>query len=68
MSLFPEQAARLAALGNAGALTLLLAEMTALSAMMPGLSRSSGDPARASMGHGLPTDAEVEAGFDNMPV
>ncbi|MDP3195758.1 hypothetical protein [Tabrizicola sp.] len=35
---------------------LLLAEMRALAAMLPGE-----DP------H-LPTDAEVEAGFDNMPV
>lgn len=37
-------------------LKLLLAEMRALSALMPGA-----DPR-------LPTDAEIEAGFDNMPV
>jgi hypothetical protein len=37
-------------------LELLLAEMHALSALMPG------EDSR------LPTDAEVEAGFDNMPV
>ena len=34
----------------------LLAEMHALAAMMPGEEAD------------LPTDAEVEAGFDNMPV
>mgnify|MGYP006209464919 CR=1 FL=1 len=38
------------------ALDLLLAEMRALAAMMPG---DAAQPA---------TDAEVEAGFDNMPV
>lgn len=37
-------------------LELLLAEMHALAAMMPGEEVD------------LPTDAEVEAGFDNMPV
>lgn len=37
-------------------LELLLAEMRALAAMIPG------EDSR------LPTDAEVEAGFDNMPV
>jgi hypothetical protein len=37
-------------------LELLLAEMRALAALMPGEDSS------------LPTDAEVEAGFDNMPV
>lgn len=37
-------------------LELLLAEMRALAALMPG------DPAPSA------TDAEVEAGFDNMPV
>ncbi|MBL9051604.1 MAG: hypothetical protein JNK19_15950 [Tabrizicola sp.] len=37
-------------------LELLLAEMRALAALMPGEDSS------------LPTDAEIEAGFDNMPV
>lgn len=37
-------------------LELLLAEMQALVALMPG------------EGSRLPTDAEVEAGFDNMPI
>jgi hypothetical protein len=37
-------------------LTLLLAEMRALAALIPG------EDSR------LPTDAEVEAGFDNMPI
>ena len=37
-------------------LELLLAEMCALAAMMPGEDSRQ------------PTDAEVEAGFDNMPV
>lgn len=37
-------------------LELLLAEMRALAALMPG------EDSR------LPTDAEIEAGFDNMPV
>jgi hypothetical protein len=37
-------------------LELLLAEMRALSVMIPGQDTR------------LPTDAEVEAGFDNMPV
>jgi hypothetical protein len=37
-------------------LELLLAEMRALSALIPG------EDSR------LPTDAEIEAGFDNMPV
>lgn len=37
-------------------LDLLLAEMRALAALMPG------EDSR------LPTDAEIEAGFDNMPV
>lgn len=39
------------------ALSLLLAEMTALSAMIPGLQPQ-----------GLRSEAEVEADFDNMPV
>lgn len=39
------------------ALSLLLAEMTALSAMIPGLHPQA-----------LRTEAEVEADFDNMPV
>lgn len=43
------------ALQNQG-LELLLAEMRALAALMPG------EDAR------LQTDAEVEAGFDNMPI
>lgn len=38
------------------ALELLLAEMRALAALMPGESRHP------------PSDAEIEAGFDNMPV
>jgi len=37
-------------------LELLLAEMRALAALMPGEDSQ------------LPTDAEVEAGFDNMPI
>jgi hypothetical protein len=37
-------------------LELLLAEMRALSVMIPGQDMR------------MPTDAEVEAGFDNMPV
>jgi hypothetical protein len=37
-------------------LDLLLAEMRALAAMIPGVDSS------------LPTDAEVEAGFDKMPI
>lgn len=37
-------------------LELLLAEMRALAALMPGEDSS------------LPTDAEIEAGFDNMPI
>lgn len=37
-------------------IALLLAEMHALAAMLPGEDQH------------LPTDAEVEAGFDNMPV
>jgi hypothetical protein len=37
-------------------LDLLLAEMRALAALLPGEASP------------LPTDAEVEAGFDNMPV
>ena len=56
--LIPEEADLLAAgieLQQQG-LDLLLAEMRALAALMPG------EDSR------LPTDAEVEAGFDNMPV
>lgn len=41
-------------------LDLLLAEMRALTALMPGQDGAAPDP-------GL-TDAEVEASFDNMPV
>lgn len=37
-------------------LKLLLAEMRALAVMMPGM-----DPRQ-------PTDAEIESGFDNMPI
>ncbi|MFN4191935.1 MAG: hypothetical protein ACK4FR_03260 [Tabrizicola sp.] len=37
-------------------LELLLAEMRALTTLMPGENRHQ------------PTDAEIEAGFDNMPV
>lgn len=39
-------------------LALLLAEMKALEAMMPGLAPEAPKP----------TEAEIEAGFDNMPV
>jgi hypothetical protein len=45
---------------QAQALTLLLAEMRALSEALPGAAHAA--PSRAE------TDAEIEADFDNMPV
>jgi hypothetical protein len=49
-------------------LQLLLAEMCALAAVMPG--NPSTDPAQTGAGQhpGTSTDAEIEASFDNMPV
>ena len=44
--------------GQAAGLRLLAAEMQALARMMPGLAAPSA----------LPSDPEVEAEFDNMPV
>jgi hypothetical protein len=55
------RAAEQAVQGNAAALSLLLAEMQALGALMPGLSNPV---PQDEVAH----DAEVEAGFDNMPV
>lgn len=52
-----EQSVRVGAMG----LGLLLAEMQALGALMPGHVPTSEADARAH-------EAEVEAGFDNMPV
>ena len=44
--------------GSRAGLRLLAAEMQALASMMPGLAAPSA----------LPSDPEVEAEFDNMPV
>jgi len=49
--------------GQAAGLRLLAAEMQALARMMPGLTAPSVLPSSA-----LPSDPEVEAEFDNMPV
>ena len=57
-----EDAAAAAAPGSeAPGLSLLRAELEVLSILMPGL-------VAALPGHLPPTEAEVEAGFDNMPV
>lgn len=67
MAELASQAADAAAKGSAAGLALLLAEMNALSQMMPGLGRpaltSADTEAQARR-----VEAEVEAGFDNMPV
>lgn len=56
----------LAASGQTAALNLLLAEMEALRAMLPGTSPEATDQQTeaATRAH----DAEVEADFDNMPI
>lgn len=62
-------AADLAASGQTAAMALLLAEMQALTSMMPGVSahpvrpQTMDEKARA-----LAVEAETEASFDNMPV
>lgn len=62
-------AADLAASGQTAAMALLLAEMQALTSMMPGVSahpvrpQTMDEKARA-----LAAEAETEASFDNMPV
>lgn len=59
-------AADMAAAGQRGAMAVLLAEMQALASLMPGVPVSTdteADEARLRA-----EEAEVEAGFDNMPV
>lgn len=68
MAQLANQAAEAAARGSAACLSLLLAEMNALSQMMPGLGRPAPAPAAESEEQARRVDAEVEAGFDNMPV
>lgn len=64
------QVAQAAALGSTAGLNLLLAEMNALSAMMPGMTaaRPSGCSCEEQEARARAADAEVEASFDNMPV
>jgi hypothetical protein len=45
--------------GQTAGLRILAAEMQALTQLMPGLAHPAGEG---------PTDAEIEAEFDNMPV
>lgn len=57
--------------GQAAGLKLLAAEMQALSHMLP--TMAGGTEAAAPAGEAAtkpegPTDAEIEAGFDNMPI
>ena len=64
------QVAQAAAIGSTAGLNLLLAEMNALSAMMPGMTAAL--PSECSCeeqeARARAVDAEVEASFDNMPV
>lgn len=64
------EAAEAAVQGGAAALSLLRAEMTALRAMMPGMTDPFSPPPSAQQAEeaARQEDAEVEAGFDNMPV
>ena len=62
-------AADLAEAGQEATLALLLAEMKALTALMPGaMPHLRAGNARAEEARERTTDAEVEALFDNMPV
>lgn len=70
MTVLAEQAAAAAARGSAASLSLLLTEMQALCALLPGMAaggfgagRTAEDEERARQ-----VEAEVEASFDNMPV
>ena len=60
------EAVEAAAAGQAMGLAVLRAEMEALSKMMPG-AVSEEDAAQAEARHAA-EEAEIEAGFDNMPV
>lgn len=70
ISSLANQMAQAAALGSTAGLNLLLAEMNALSAMMPGMSaaKTSGCTCEEQEARARAVEAEVEAGFDNMPV
>lgn len=60
------EAVEAAAAGQAMGLALLRAEMEALSQVMPGAAAPE-DAAEAEARHAA-EEAEIEAGFDNMPV
>ena len=53
--------------GQAAGLNLLFSEMQALMQMMPGATAQVAPPAGDEAGRRA-TEAEIEAGFDNMPV
>lgn len=70
MSALAEQAAEAAAKANVAGLELLLAEMRALCAMMPGMpccDKAEGG-CKAAEERARQVDAEVEESFDNMPL
>ena len=60
------EAVEAAAVGQAMGLALLRAEMEALSKVMPGADEPE-DAAQAEARHAA-EEAEIEQGFDNMPV
>lgn len=69
MTMLAEQAAAAAARGSAASLSLLLTEMQALCAMLPGMTGGFSNPRTAEAEErARQTEAEVEASFDNMPV
>lgn len=70
MSRLAAEAADAVAQGSTAGLNLLLAEMQALCALMPGEARTRcGCEASAETEErARATDAEVESSFDNMPV
>lgn len=72
MAHLANEAADMALTGQRMALSVLLAEMRALSAMMPGqapAAQATGpDAAARTEARHRAEEAEVEAGFDNMPV
>lgn len=69
MAHLAEEAAEFAVAGQKAAMGMLLAEMQALSAILPGQSRGAADEdARAAEERQRAEEARVEEAFDNMPV
>ena len=67
MARLAQEAMELAATGQKAALSVLLAEMRALAALLP-VAETGPESAAEEAERRRLHEAEVEAGFDNMPV